>query len=191
MNGWEQHYPGMIEWIPFDIHGGIKNIDARRMEIHTDFDTFTADVACIIPAQTAGKIAMSAGVNEQNWCPINPSNMKSKADPRIYIIGDSANANAMPKSAVSANSQAKVVANSVLGELTNNGVFPARYANTCWSLIARNDGIKVGANYKAGKTKIEVVSRFISGENESPETRKTTYEESVNWYTDIITDMFS
>ena len=166
-------------------------IDPKKMEIYTDFDTFKADAACMIPAQMTGKIAIAAGVNDGDWCPINPRNMMSKADPNIYILGDATEAKPMPKSAVAANSQAKVAANSIVGELTGREIPSARYANTCWSLIGLNDGIKVGASYRAGETKIEVISKFISAENESPETRKATYEESVSWYSEIISDMLS
>ena len=41
-------------------------------------------------------------------------------------------------------------------------MFEPRFANTCWSLIATNDGVKVGANYRAGAEKIDVVDKFIS-----------------------------
>ena len=191
MDGWTRHYSGMIEWIDPQAHGGIKNVDATKMEITTDLDTFKADAACVIPAQKAGGIAMAAGVNDGDWCPVNPNSMASKADPNIYVLGDASVAKSMPKSGFSANSQAKVVANAVRGELTGSKVFPARYSNTCWSLIATNDGIKVGASYKAGDSKIDVVSKFVSKNGESAETRKATYEESIDWYNGMTADMFA
>ena len=54
----------------------------------------------------------------------------------------------MPKSGYSANSQAKVAAMAVRGALTGSKVFPAKFSNTCWSLIDTNDGVKVGAHTK-------------------------------------------
>ncbi|NDA18994.1 MAG: hypothetical protein EBZ11_06125 [Alphaproteobacteria bacterium] len=103
----------------------------------------------------------------------------------IYVLGDASVASAMPKSGFSANSQAKVAANAIRGELTGSRVYDARFANTCWSLIATNDGVKVGANYKAGSEKIDVVDKFVSQGNESSEVRKTTYEESIGWYSGL------
>ena len=79
--------------------------------------------------------------------------MQSKADANIHVLGDASVASAMPKSGFSANSQAKVAANAIRGELTGSRVFEPRFANTCWSLVATNDGVKVGANYKAGAKK--------------------------------------
>ena len=94
------------------------------------------------------------------------------------------------KSGFSANSQAKVAANAIRGELTGSRVFKPRFANTCWSLIATNDGVKVGANYEAGAEKIDVVDKFISQGSESADVRKATYEESEGWYKGITSDMF-
>jgi hypothetical protein len=96
----------------------------------------------------------------------------------------------MPKSGFSANSQAKVCANAVRGALTGSTVFPARFANTCWSLIDTNDGVKVGASYEATDEKIAKVDGFISEVGESAEVRQATFEESVGWYDGITADMF-
>jgi len=96
----------------------------------------------------------------------------------------------MPKSGFSANSQAKVCANAVRGALTGSKVFPAKFSNTCWSLIEINDGVKVGATYQATPEKIAKVDGFISKTGETAEVRKATYEESVGWYTGITADMF-
>ncbi len=191
MAGGEKHYPGMIEWIDADTHGGIKSVNHETMEIETDLDTFKADAACVVPAQRAGAIAMNAGVTDGDWSPIVPESMQSRADSNIYVLGDASVASAMPKSGFSANSQAKVAANHVRGALTDSKVFPARFSNTCWSLVATNDGVKVGANYKAGSEKIEVVDKFISKTGEDAALRKKTYQEANAWYSGITSDMFS
>ena len=190
-DGWERHYPGMVEWIDPDTHGGIKNVDPDTLEVVTDLDTFKADAANVIPAQKAGAIAANAGVTDGDWCPIVPATMASRADPDIHVLGDASVASAMPKSGFSANSQAKVCANAVRGALTGSRVYEPRFANTCWSLIGTNDGVKVGAAYTAGKEKIEAESTFISKTGEDAGLRKATYEESIGWYEGITTDMFS
>ena len=85
----------------------------------------------------------------------------------------------------------KVAANHIRGELTGSRVYEPRFANTCWSLIGTNDGIKVGANYQAGAEKIDVTDKFISQGDEAADIRKATYEESLGWYEGITSDMFS
>lgn len=188
--GWERHYAGMVEWVPGSIAGDIE-VDAANMVISADGEKTKADAATVIPAQTAGRIAHKAGLtNDKGWCPIVPGTMQSTMDPNIHVIGDASVASAMPKSGFSANSQAKVTAMVVRGELTGAKMFPARFANTCWSLIGTNDGVKVGAAYKAGAEKIEVTSKFISKTGEDADMRKTTYEESIGWYSGITNDMF-
>ena len=120
-----------------------------------------------------------------------PATMQSKADENIHVLGDASIASAMPKSGFSANSQAKVAAMAIRGALTGSKVFEPRFANTCWSLIDTSDGVKVGANYKAGAEKIEVTGKFISKTGEGEALRKATYEESESWYAAISADMFS
>lgn len=189
--GWDRHYSGMVEWLPPSIHGGIKNIDHRAMSVETDFDTFNADAACVIPAQKAGEIASLAGLtNESGWCPIVPATMQSTMDENIHVIGDASVATSMPKSGFSANSQGKVAAMAVRSALTGSRMFDAKFGNTCWSLIAADDGVKVGASYEAGPEKIDVTSNFISQPGEDSATRKSTYDESVGWYDAISADMF-
>jgi len=189
--GWQKHYPDMIEWIPASVSGGVKNINMETMEIETDIDTFKADAASVVPAQKAGAICDRAGLTEGDWCPIVPATMQSRADENIHVLGDASVASAMPKSGFSANSQAKVAAMAIRGALTGSKVFDPRFANTCWSLIDANDGVKVGASYKAGEEKIEVADKFISKTGEDAALRKATYEESESWYSAISTDMFS
>ncbi len=109
MAGWEKHYPGMIEWLGPDAHGGIQSVNHETMEIVTDLDTFKADAACVVPAQRAGSIATAAGVTDGDWAPIIPATMASKADPNIHVLGDASVASSMPKSGFSANSQAPIM----------------------------------------------------------------------------------
>lgn len=189
--GWEKHYPGMIEWYGPDVHGGIASVDVAAGTVETDLDTFKGDLLNIIPAQKAGMIAAEAGLtNETGFCPIDAASMRSTADENIFIIGDASIAGAMPKSGFSANSQAKVAAMNIRGDLIGSKVFPAKYSNTCWSLIETDDGVKVGAQYAPAEGKIASTSSFISQTEEDPAIRKATYEESIGWYAGITADMF-
>ncbi|WP_428696909.1 FCSD flavin-binding domain-containing protein [Stappia sp.] len=191
MEGWEKHYPGMVEWLPASIHGGVEAVDVASGEIVTGLDTFKADVGNIIPAQKAGLIAENAGLaNDSGFCPIEPATMASKMDGNIHVIGDACIAGDMPKSGFSANSQAKVAAMAIRADLTGSSKFPPRFSNTCWSLIATDDGVKVGARYEAGEEKIASVDSFISKTGEDAVLRKATYEESVGWYEGITADIF-
>lgn len=189
--GWTNHYPGMVEWYGPDVHGGIKGVDVNAGTVMTDLDTFSGALLNVIPAQKAGQVARDAGLTDDSgYCPIDASSMRSTIDENIFVIGDASIAGAMPKSGFSANSQAKVAAINVRGDLTASKVFPARYSNTCWSLIATDDGVKVGAQYEPQEGKIASTSTFISQTGEDAALRKATYEESLGWYAGITADMF-
>lgn len=188
--GWNDHYAGMIERVGPDFGGDAVSVDPDAMTLSIDGEVTNVDVCNVIPAMKAGRIADIAGITEGNWAPVNAADLSSKMDANIHVLGDACAQGDMPKSGFSANSQAKVCANAVRGALTGSTVFPARFANTCWSLIDTNDGVKVGATYEATDEKIAKVDGFISEVGESAEVRQATFEESVGWYDGISSDMF-
>jgi sulfide dehydrogenase [flavocytochrome c] flavoprotein subunit len=192
MEGWQKHYPGMVEWQDSKMHGGVKNVDAKTMTVKTDLGEYKAQLINVIPAQMAGKIARDAGLaNQSGFCPINPENMRSTMDANIYLVGDACIPGDMPKSGFSANSQAKIAAMMIRGELANGRTFPARYTNTCWSVIETDDTVKIGGRYEPKDGKIAAVETFVSKTGESAELRKQTQAENIGWYSGIVADIFT
>ncbi|WP_137699986.1 NAD(P)/FAD-dependent oxidoreductase [Marimonas lutisalis] len=189
-DGWNRHYGGMIERIGPDFGGDKVSVDPDAMTVTIDGAVEKVDVCNVIPAMKAGRICEIAGINEGNWAPVSGHTMQSRVDENIHVLGDATNQGDMPKSGFSANSQAKVAAMAVRGALTGSKVFPAKFSNTCWSLIDTDDGVKVGATYEATDEKIAKVDGFISQVGEDAELRQRTYEESVGWYAGITSDMF-
>jgi sulfide dehydrogenase [flavocytochrome c] flavoprotein chain len=189
--GWGLHYDGMIDWIGPEFGGGAVEVRPDTMELLVEGEAQKVDVCNVIPGQIAGKIAAIAGVTDDSgWAPVHPDSMRSKVDENVFVLGDSSAQGDMPKSGFSANSQAKVAAMTIRGELTGSKVFPAKYSNTCWSLIAPDDGVKVGASYEPTAEKIASVESFISATGEDAALRKATYEESLGWYAGITADAF-
>jgi len=189
-DGWERHYPGMITRIGPDFGGANVEVDPEAMTISIDGVVENVDVCNVIPGQRAGQIAFDADIVDGNWAPVSAYDMASRIDPNIHVLGDAAAQGEMPKSGFSANSQAKVAANAILAALTGSRAFPARYNNTCWSLIDTEDGVKVGATYEASDEGIVSIDSFVSQVDETPETRAETFRESLDWYEAITTDMF-
>lgn len=190
--GWEKHYKGLVEWIGPKVHEGLKSVDPKTNTVVTGFETYkNAALVNVIPAQMAGAIARDSGLaNASGFCAIDPASMKS-VDPNIYVLGDACIAGDMPKSAFSANSQAKVAAMMVRGELVSARTFPARYTNTCWSLIETDDCVKVGGAYEPKDGKIAAASTFISQTGEAADLRKQTQAENMAWYSGITADIFT
>ncbi|KRD95901.1 flavocytochrome C [Bosea sp. Root381] len=190
---WEKRYGGMIEWLGPKVHDGVKSVDPGTNSVETGFETYR-DCAFVnvIPAQMAGEIARSAGLAPPGgYCTIDPATMKSASDPNVFVLGDACIAGDMPKSAFSANSQAKVAAMVIRHELTGSRAFPARYVNTCWSLIDTDDAIKVGGRYEPKDGRIAATETFVSAPGESEELRRQTQAENMSWYGAITADMFS
>ena len=189
-DGWQRHYSGMVDWIGPDFGGDKVSVDADAMTINIDGEVTKVDVCNVIPAMKAGRICEIAGINDGNWAPVDGHTMVSRMDENIHVLGDASAQGDMPKSGFSANSQAKVAAMAVRGALTGSKVFPAKFSNTCWSLLGTDDGVKVGASYEATDEKIASVGSFISQVGEDAALRKQTYEESIGWYAGITADMF-
>ena len=194
----ERHYDGIIDLNLTNEIDDFKvvRVDPATMEVVTaSGERMKAAVANIIPPQKAGDIAHVAGCVEGDWCPIRPESFASAKVKDVYVLGDSAIAAEMPKSAFSANSQGKGVAADLLADLAGAERFAARYRNTCWSLLAADDSIKIGASYKPadkdGKAYLEPSGAFVSQRDESAAVRKQNYLESVAWYHAIIADAFN
>ena len=186
---WNDTYPGMVERIGPDFGGAAVEVRPDTMEVLVDGQAQTVDVCNVIPAMKAGRIAEIAGLAQGNWAPVEPEAMRSTLDPDIHVLGDAANQGDMPKSGFSANSQAKVAANALAADLTGARKFPARYANTCWSLLGPDDGVKVGATYAPQNGQITSQGGFVSDTGEPDDLRQQTYLESLGWYAAITADM--
>jgi sulfide dehydrogenase [flavocytochrome c] flavoprotein chain len=190
----DKYYKGIIELnLTTEIDDyAVVSLDPKTREIATKAGRkVKADVANIIPQQRAGEIAVKAGCTEGDWCPVDPETFASKKVQGVYVLGDAAVAAEMPKSAFSANSQAKVVAADILAELAKKEKFPARFRNTCWSLLAPDDDVKIGANYAPKDGKLDPSGSFVSQKGEAADVRKQNYQESVGWYSAITAEMFA
>ena len=189
---WQRHYPGMIDWLPADLHGGVVRVDAKAGVVSTDFDDFSASLLNIIPAQRAGQIARLAELTDDTgFCPIEADSMRSALDEQVFVIGDASSAGAMPKSAFAAHSQARVASAAIIDDLLGRPAPTVRYVNTCWSQLALHDAVRVGATYAAGAAN-EIVAQasFISEPGENPAHRRSTASQSAAWYAAVTADMF-
>ena len=147
-NAWKELYPGLVEWISLSQGGKVNAVDSSTNTLITDFGNHTAQVANVIPPQRAGRIAGIAGVADNTgWCAIDPVTFESKSVPNIHVIGDACIAGAMPKSAFSANAQAKACASAVATLIAGGAPAAPKLINTCYSLAAPDYGFSVAGVY--------------------------------------------
>ena len=190
---WKQMYPGLLEWVPGAQGGRVIQVDTRAGIVRTEFDEYTPAVANIVAPQRAAAIARADGLDAgAGWCPVHGSTFESRLHANIHIIGDAAIANPMPKSAFSANNQAKVCAAAIVALLQGEPVARPALMNTCYSLVAPDYGISISAVYTVENDTIQVVPGS-SGTSplDAPEaTRALEAAYARSWYANITADTF-
>ena len=194
-DGWQKFYAGMIEWVPVGKDGKVVKVDAKAKTLETEFgQVHTAAVANVIPPQTAGAIARSAGLADASgWCPIDALTFESKLVKGIHVVGDATIAAPMPKSGFAANSQGKVAAAAAAAMLLGRPTPAPAMVNTCYSHVAKDYAISVAGVYRgtADKGLIEVPdSGGVSPRQWEDENRRLESVYADGWYTSITAEMF-
>src|SRR3954462_179968 len=189
---WKALYPN-LEWVSLSSGGKVTSVDPGAMTLVTDFARHKADVANVIPPQKAGRIAEIAGAADRTgWCPIDPATFESKLQPNIHVIGDASIAGAMPKSAFTANAQAKVCAAAVAKLIAGGKPDDPRLINTCYSLVAPDYGISVAGVYRPADGQLKDVegSGGVSPINAPASTRAAEATFANGWFSTITQEVF-
>ena len=190
---WQSLYPGMIEHIPISAGGLVIGVDPKRMALQAEAGEFRVDVANVIPFQQAGRLAVDHGLADENgWCPVDHQTFESTLVPDIHVLGDSCLAGGMPKSASSANSQAKVCSLAVVSLLRDRDPGAMFYHNTCYSLVAPDYGFSVNSMYRYEDNRIKLVQRAggLSPLKAAMEYRAREADYARSWYASINRDSF-
>lgn len=191
LDAWDRHYPGMIEWLPAQFTGGVKAVDVKTRTVITAGAAFKAAVANVIPAQMAASLAQRAGLTDRSgWCPVDPVTFESTLVPGIHLVGDAIIPGDMPKSAFSANSQAKACAFAIAASLAGSARVPPHLFNTCYTALAPDDAWSNAIVYAPVDGRIKATHTFISQVGESAETRRKTARAADGWYAAFTRDVF-
>jgi sulfide dehydrogenase [flavocytochrome c] flavoprotein chain len=191
-NAWKALYPN-LEWVSLSTGGKVNSVDVGAMTLVTDFARHKADVANVIPPQKAARIADLAGVADRTgWCPIDPATFESKLQPNIHVVGDASIAGAMPKSAFSANAQAKACAAAVAKLLAGGSPDEPKLINTCYSLVAPDYGISIVGVYRPADGQIKEVegSTGVSPLDAPSSTRALEATFANDWFKTITNEVF-
>ena len=150
--------------------------------------------ANIIPPQRSARLVDTAGLAEgDEWCSVDQRTFASRTVPDIHVLGDAIIVGAMPKSGISANSQAKVCAHAIVSLLAGGEPPEPAFINTCYSLLSADYGISVAAVYRLDENG-EIASIPGSGgtspADATDEFRQAEAEFAEGWYAGITADMF-
>lgn len=190
---WDRRYPGVIEWIPRAQNGDLVRVDTQRQQLWLRDATtpIHADLASVIPAQTAARLAIDADLtDETQWCPVHPQRFESTRHAGIHVIGDATIAAPMPKSGFAANSQAKLCAAAIAADLLGQPVPQALLLNTCYSLIDIDAAISVSGYYAVVGDRLSVLSDGMSALGADAAQRRSEAEQARAWYRSITRDSF-
>jgi sulfide dehydrogenase [flavocytochrome c] flavoprotein subunit len=190
-NAWKELYPN-LEWVSLSSGGKVTSVEPASKTVVTDFSRHQAAVANIIPPQKAARVADLAQVADRSgWCPVDAITFESKQQPNIHVIGDAAIMGAMPKSAFSANAQAKVCAAAVAKLLVGEKPVEPRLINTCYSVVAPDYGITVGGAYRPKDgVLVDAEGGGVSPIDAPASTRAAEARYADGWFNTITTEAF-
>lgn len=192
--GWDALYPGMIEWVPASKGGLVAAVDPAAGKLIAQSGTIRPAVSNVIPPQQAGMLARQTGLaDDSGWCPIDQASFESTRVPGIHVIGDCASVGTMPKSAHSANAQAKVCAQAVVNLLRGEVVGVPAMISASYSLIGPRYGISDAAMYRLVGGRIVAIEG--SG-GSSPQVAGADFREDEanyarGWYQNITMDSYN
>jgi NADPH-dependent 2,4-dienoyl-CoA reductase/sulfur reductase-like enzyme len=129
----------------------------------------------------------------KGWCTVQPHTFVSTVHVDVHLLGDAILATPMPKSAFSANNQAKACAAASVALLRGTPLPEPVLMNTCYSLVAPTYGISITGVYRVVDNKIVAVA---GSEGTSPleapdELRARKAEYTHAWYANVMADVFA
>lgn len=180
---WRRLYPGMIEWIASTEGGAVLRVDPAAMTLYTAGGAHRVAVANVIPPQAPGQLAPDAGLaSAHGWCPVDPLTFESTLMRNVHVIGDACIADAMPKAASAACSQALQCARAIVALLAGREATAGNFGSVCYSVLEPAAAIAHRAEFRIEGGRIlrigSQVSSVASGDAE-------------RWYRRIVATAFA
>lgn len=186
---WAENYADILEYRPQHKATGV---DAKTKTVRFDVQNdVKADVLNVLPAMTAGSIAVKSGLANANarWCNVDYLTFESTASKDVHVIGDAIQvAPLMPKSGHMANAHGKVVAAAVVAQLSGFTIDPQPVlTNTCYSFVSDKMVVHVASvhQYVAAEKTYKTVAGS-GGVSAAPNELEGVY--ALNWAQTIWAD---
>jgi NADPH-dependent 2,4-dienoyl-CoA reductase/sulfur reductase-like enzyme len=185
---WKQLYGHRIEWIPVTEGGAVERVDVRASTLHTPSGAHRVAVANVIPPQAPGSFALDAGLaSGHGWCPVDPTTFESTSIPHVHVIGDACIADAMPKAASAALSQAKQCAASIVARFADRAAPAAALDSVCYSALALDRSLAIRARFRVEHG--HVVAEPASDDS-PPAVAAAERDAAIAWYRAIRRSAF-
>ena len=190
---WQSLYPGLIEWIASTADGTVLRVDTASMTLYTANAAHRVAVANIIPPQAPGQIAADAGLaSDHGWCPIAPRSFESLLMRDVHVIGDACIADAMPKSASAAVSQARQCASAIVALLAGREVPEPAFDSVCYSMLAPDSALSIPARFAVQDDRITALEppAGSTDANSSASPGAQQARAAQRWYEQIRAEAF-
>ena len=191
LDAWERDFGDSMEWLPGDFGGALLAVDTASRALITGDESFTADVANVIPPQRAGTLALDADLaDDSGWCPVDASDFSSRRADGVHVLGDAIDPGDMPRSAFAAGAQARACATALGNALSGRESPLPALENACYFLLGDDDGLVSGGRYRVLDGRIAGIEGYSSSAGEDAAVRGDTARAGVRWFTDITAEMF-
>jgi NADH dehydrogenase FAD-containing subunit len=188
---WQKHYGfgtehSLIDYRP---NNQARSIDAKAMQISTDFDDVKGDVINLIPPMRAAAITGLIGArtgDNGTWCPVDYRTMESTEVPNVHILGDSILSN-LSKAGALANNSGKLCASALVEIFNGRQPDPAPVVtSTCYSASSDHTAFHVATvfRYQAADNSMEVQP----GSGVSAQESETEFAMMRGWAKNIWAD---
>jgi sulfide dehydrogenase [flavocytochrome c] flavoprotein subunit len=194
LNEWQNYHEGSIEWVSKSSGGKVVYFNKKENYVRTSNGSkFKADFINIIPNQKAAEIITKSELNvDKDWCDVNPMTFELKNFKDIFVIGDSIDAGDMPKSAFSANSQAKILATNLVKRIYEKDLLNPVFLNTCYSFSSSQRAFSITSWYKLNNKKTKIVS-LGSSTTKVDASSDQYYDETrqaYGWYENLVKTIY-
>lgn len=200
---YKELYPDIVEYRPNSL---VKTVDLDKKEVVVTLtlaDERTEEVripyaaANLMPTNKASEIVAMASVStgKAGWGMMESPTFQSKADPRVFVIGDAVGGYPYPKSGAIANGQGHIVASHIASLIAGRAT-PKEVTlpqNICYSMVNDKEAISIGVTFSMMDDKdingndIKVIKPKMTENNtRSADLGKTTHE----WYKGMMRDIF-
>ncbi|MDP3119427.1 MAG: FAD-dependent oxidoreductase [Sulfuricurvum sp.] len=199
---YKELYPDIVDYRPNSL---VKTVDLDKKEVvvAVTTDDRTEEVripyaaANLMPVNKASEIIAMAGVagGKAGWGVMTSPTFQTKADERVFVIGDAVGGYPYPKSGSIANGQGHIVASHIASMIQGRPVSKEMLLpqNICYSMLNGEEAISIGVTFSLMDDKdlngndIKVIKPKMTENNtRSTELGKTTHE----WYKGMMRDIF-
>ena len=194
LNEWKKYHKDSIEWVSKSMGGKVVYFNKKNNYVKTSNGSkFKANFINIIPNQKAADILMRSELNgDKDWCDVNPMTFELNNFKDIFVVGDSIDAGDMPKSAFSANSQAKILAANLVNRIYEKEILNPVFLNTCYSFSSSKRAFSITSWYKLNKKKTKIVSLGSHTTNVDALSNRYLDEtrQAYGWYENLVKTIY-